>query len=108
MSFRVGQKVIRIGNVQRRMSGRFVGKGCTFSYPEIGDVVTIRTINEWPEGTILTFYEHDNSDLQRRLGERWEPGFGAEHFRPIVQRETDISIFKKLLEPSRKTQKELQ
>lgn len=76
----------------------WVAHGAKFSYPEVGEVVTIKTINEWTYGTLVTLYEHDNSHLVGKYG-RVEPGFGIEHFRPLVERKTDISIFTKMLNP---------
>ena len=99
--FRVGQKVVRFSG----------GPGCVitnnlttsdYTFPALGDVVTVRTVNDWPSGTLLTFYEHDNSHLIARLGSRYEPGFKARYFRPLVERKTDISIFTAMLTPKRK------
>lgn len=104
MTFHVGQKVVRISS-QNRAHGRSMSASEArrrgYSYPDIGDVVTIRTLNVWPWGVILTFHEHDNSHIQRQLGENYEPGFGANHFRPVVERKTDISIFTAMLNPSK-------
>ncbi len=48
---------------------------------------------------------HDNI-LMLELGEiknseTWQYGYAAEHFRPLVSRKTDISIFRAMLNPSR-------
>ena len=96
MSFRVGQKVARVGSTKGTYEDFWILAGYKFSYPKIGEVVTIKTINDWPCGTILTFCEHDNSHLIRVIS-KIEPGFGAEHFRPVVERKSDISIFTEML-----------
>lgn len=94
MNFKVGQKVTRNGK-RPDPSPEFRGfKG--HSFPEMGDVVTIKTINHWSFGSLLTFVEHDNSHLMRN---GWEPGFASKCFSPIVERKTDISIFTKMLTP---------
>ena len=99
MSFRVGMKVVRVGS-KRSCENLWIAENIKFTYPKIGDVVTIKTINDWPRWTILTFCEHDNSHLAGVVSEI-EPGFGSEHFRPIVERKTDISIFKRMFNPSK-------
>jgi len=97
VTFRIGQKVVRVSSSGETYEHAWLRK-ISFSYPEIGEVVTIKTINDWPKWTLLTFCEHDNSHLVGKVS-KIEPGFGAEHFRPIVEQTTDISIFKKMLKP---------
>lgn len=38
--------------------------------------------------------------FNRRRAAMWEPGYKTERFRPVVERKTDISIFKAMLNPS--------
>jgi len=99
MMFRVGQKVVRIGH-SATGEGEWA-RHYSFTFPEIGDVVTIRTINEWMSGTLLTFFEHDNSHLAGTAS-KIEPGFGAEHFRPLVERKTDIEFAQEILRKASK------
>jgi hypothetical protein len=96
MTFRVGQKVIRIGSASGNVVGRRLVRDLGFSYPAMGDVVTIKTINDWPTQTVLTFHEHDNSHLIGYSG-TLEPGFDAICFRPIQERKTDISFAHEIL-----------
>lgn len=101
MTFHVGQKVVRVGSVGSGDISREKARSMRYSFPEMGAVVTIKTLNYWPRGTILTFHEHDNSHIQRMLESPYEPGFAAQNFRPIVERKTDISIFTAMLTPSK-------
>jgi len=97
--FRVGQKVVRIGSSPdaERMLALLTERYGHFSHPAIGEVCTVATINEWTHWTLFTFREHDNSHLIAKIGCKYEPGFDAKHFRPVVARKTDISIFTKIL-----------
>src|SRR5581483_84243 len=99
MTFRIGQKVVRVGAMPTYEHAW--AKRIKFSYPAVGEIVTIKTINNWPTGAILTFYEHDNSALAGNVSQI-EPGFGAKHFRPIVERKTDISVFTQILRKASK------
>lgn len=98
MAFRVGQKVVRFARMAPSASiSAARARSLGYTYPEIGEVITIKTLNVWPTQTILTFHEHDNSHIQRRLNALYEPGFDARAFRPLVERKTDISIFTEML-----------
>lgn len=99
MNFRVGQKVIRVGNASPGAVKIPAGYGHT--YPRKGEIVTIKTINHWPLWTLLTFVEHDNSHLIQLFGSQFEPGFEAKAFRPLVERKTSIEIFTRMLNPSK-------
>lgn len=92
-NFHVGQKVVRIG-----------GNAITTVpaiYPEIGQVYTIRAIDNHGSGHVLIrLQEIDNSHMVPQYGSI-EPGFQAQFFRPIVTSKTDISIFKAMLTPSK-------
>lgn len=102
MTFRVGQKVVRVGSDGGGMISKEDAARMGYSYPEMGEVVTIRTLNVWPLMTILTFHEHDNSHVQRQLDSAWEPGFNAAAFRPLVERKTDISFAHEILRKASK------
>lgn len=95
--FRVGQKVVRIGSCSDGEISASRARQMGYSFPEMGDVVTIKTLNVWPHRTILTFHEHDNSHIQKQMCSYWEPGFDASAFRPVVERKTDISCFTEIL-----------
>jgi hypothetical protein len=100
MAFYVGQKVTPNG---RSSAGNELGRKLArsgISAPKFGDVVIIKTINVWHRVTLLTFVEHDNFHLSTN---GYEPGFNAECFSPIVERKTDISIFTKMLNPSKQS-----
>lgn len=89
----VGQKVVRIGGV--------IAEYLPAKWPEMGKVYTVRTINVWDGyDTLITLEEIDNSHMVPEYG-KIEPGFQAKHFRPVIERKTDISIFKAMLNPSK-------
>lgn len=94
--FYVWQKVVRVGNGIGSKHRIYAGR-TRFSFPEIGEVGTIATINEWPTVTLITLIEHDNSHLTE-FG--YEPGFNLTAFRPVVERKTSIEIFKRMLVPN--------
>lgn len=99
MNFRVGQKVVRI-NSQGSGCAVYTGNRDLINCPPIGVVCTVKTINHWARGTLITLVEYDNSHLTPPHASR-EPGFNAAAFRPAVEpkeeRKTDISIFLKML-----------
>lgn len=96
MTFRVGMKCacINDGSADPRPWGRDA------DVPVVGTIYTI----------VRTFVEFDPFDgdhhLMLELGEikntkAWQRGYAAERFRPVVSRQTDISIFRALLVPSK-------
>jgi hypothetical protein len=92
-NFRVGQKVVRVSGNERVAAPAI--------YPEYGKVYTIRSINDWGGDVILIcLNEIDNSHMVPEYG-RLEPGFHYSAFRAVVERKTDISIFKAMLNPSK-------
>lgn len=65
--------------------------------PAHNQLLTVREVVSDEHGLHLTFWE---LPLRQRSGTlaadiRW----GVDHFRPIVSRETDISVFKRLVKP---------
>src|SRR5437879_2428663 len=102
MAFRVGQKVVCIVDAAAHIQRHYPGS----NFPQKGGIYTISTIGADSKGALLTFCELSNSHLiGKTLHDFYismEPGFGAEHFRPIVERKTDISIFTKMLTGKRK------
>ncbi|MCJ8518985.1 hypothetical protein ABID21_001889 [Pseudorhizobium tarimense] len=91
-NFRVGQKVVCVKNMTTDIG---------LPYPEVGTVHTVRDV-------ILCPYS-------KRYGlrlEGWHLGIHpdgvefilmCEAFRPVVERKTDISCFKAMLNPSKQT-----
>lgn len=101
MTFRVGQKVVCV----KGSPGDVAIRGAAGSRPVRGEIVTINTINYWPQKnrTLLTFVEHDNSRLINVYDcSGIEPGFDAECFRPVVERKTDISFAHEILRKASK------
>jgi hypothetical protein len=88
---RIGQKVTQTRELRwTAISGEIT--------PKFGIVYTVRTIHE-VNGTIyLRFYEFKN-EPRKYIDTDAEMAFAARWFRPVVDRPTDISIFKKALEP---------
>lgn len=94
MTFRVGQKVVFVGQpwklkayLQRLLHpypGEMPVKGCIY---------TIENIT--PEDCLELL------GLISPADDYWAAGFNPISFRPIVERKTDISIFKKMLIPKR-------
>ena len=90
-SFRVGQKVVRIGGVPKT--------SIQATWPEFGKVYTIRAINDHGgDYVLLRLAEIDNSHLVPEHGSI-EPGFHYSQFRPVIDRGTEkgMSILRDLL-----------
>lgn len=97
MTFHIGQKVVCISDVTAHIQAYYPGS----NYPRLNSIYTIRHIGADRKGALLTFSELDNSHF---IGQTlhgfcfdMEPGFGSEHFRPIVELKTDISVFTRML-----------
>jgi hypothetical protein len=88
---RIGQKVTQVRDI------RWVSINGEIT-PSFGVVYTIRTIHEVDGKPYLRFYEIKNQP-RKYLDCDAEMAFGAWAFRPVCDRPTDISIFKKALEP---------
>lgn len=92
-NFTVGQKV-----VCKRVKLSEAAKRVRFKCPLVGGVYTIRAINDWGDDyVLLRFHELDNSDLIGSVDGYIEPGFCSRYFEPLVERKTDISALKSLL-----------
>lgn len=92
-NFRVGQKV-----VCKRVKIAEFAMSISFQCPLVGAIYTIRAINDWGGGRVLLrFYELDNSHLIGLHGGTVEPGFPYTYFAPVVERKTDIEIFRAML-----------
>lgn len=90
--FYVGQKVICVRHPAKIKA--FFGE----AYPHVGGVFTIREIFEARGGECLRLFEISNPPYPYVEG-YMECGFRTNFFRPVVERKTDISIFKALLNP---------
>lgn len=93
-NFRVGQKVVCVSEWKR--IGGFGGE----IGPIHGEVYTIREVGFLhPDFPRMVTVRLDEIANEVWLG--FETCFAATRFRPVVQRKTDISIFKALLTPSK-------
>jgi hypothetical protein len=92
MTFRVGQKVVCI------KTGR-----CPYGEtpPTLNAIYTVRDITEHPKGTGIRLVEIVNPPNDYAAG-FFECTFAASCFRPLVERQTDISALKALLVPGAK------
>lgn len=91
-NFRVGQKVVCTRGADR--SSLTKGNWA----PKTGGVYTVRGIYNGPIRVDLNLEEYVHHEFHADGGEL---GWDASRFRPVVQRKTDISIFKALLTPSK-------
>jgi hypothetical protein len=106
--FHIGQKVTPIG---RQLSesetlnfNAALKHGVVF--PKKGEVYTVReatvvTRSTGEEVLVLRLCEIHNKRMKFTNGKIGEIGFNADCFRPVVERKSDISIFKAMLNPSR-------
>jgi hypothetical protein len=93
MDFHIGQRVVCVSD---RFSSEPVWRAAVHTFPQIGRIYTIRDICHRVDlvGLLLEEIWHEPA---------WfcvgfvEPAFNVKHFRPL--RKSDISIFKKMLEP---------
>lgn len=97
MSFRVGQKVVCVNEPKSVMAQQWMALGA--KYPAKGPIYIIRKIVTFGDSSLGVLLAEI---VNEHLGYSLEPAFAIEHFRPIVERETDISIFKALLVPGAK------
>ena len=86
MTFRTGQKVACVST----------SNGIDLpGEPAVGDTATISNVYVAADGTLmLELVEWPSPETERVYA-----GWDAKYFRPIVERKTDISIFKKMLKP---------
>jgi hypothetical protein len=90
--FHVGQKVVCIDEFG---SSRF-----PMEFPVINFVYQIRGIHSDETGSYLWLAEIVNPSFEFSDG-TMEPAFDAEGFRPLVERKTNISVFKAMLTPQK-------
>ena len=93
MTFHVGQKVVCVKR------GDWVDSLDVPNRPVTNGIYTVRAMAD--DGIGLYFEEIKNAPLNHIEG-FYEPAWWKLHFRPIVERKTDISIFKQLLIPGTK------
>ena len=95
-NFRVDQKVVCIDDDW----GSAPLEGQVQYWPKKNDVYTVRAITVNGNGKVfIRLREIMNPETDKHH----EAEFWAECFRPVVERKTDISVFRKLLQP--KTEK---
>jgi hypothetical protein len=88
MTFHVGQKVVCVVE--------FDGHYGQEIFPKRGGIYTVRTAEVEDDGQWIRLHEIVNPAA--KYAERFdECMFAACGFRPVVERKTDISIFKKML-----------
>ena len=91
-NFRVDQKVVCIDDDW----GSAPLGGQVQHWPKKDDVYTVRAINVNGNGKVfIRLCEIVNPETDKHH----EAEFWAECFRPVVERKTDISVFRKLLQP---------
>lgn len=93
-NFRAGQRVVYWN--EDGLAGHFYG---TEILPTVGKVYTIRELLEIKGHPLLRLVEIRNEPMDYRYGV-FECAFNRRRFRPVVERKTDISIFKKMLNPN--------
>jgi hypothetical protein len=97
-NFTVGQKVVCI-------DGSAPSRDVKFSlgsrYPDDGKIYTIRECLIWGGSPAVRLQEIVNPKLNFIHEGFSEQAFSPERFRPVIQRKTDISIFKAMLTPSK-------
>lgn len=72
--------------------------------PEKGRVYTVKGVHLNNRGeVVLHLHEIDRADYSKVWHRNHNLGYGAYRFRPVVERETDISLFTAMLTPTKKT-----
>lgn len=100
-NFHVGQKVVCIDD-----SGHINANGRRGTWedgdaPKVGAIYTVRRSFTNEDGdAILWLDEIRRGPIARK---EWgdDVGYGADRFRPVVERKTDISVFTAMLNPSK-------
>jgi len=88
---RIGQKVTQIRPVA--WTGPY-----DETHPQFGVVYTVRAINLHKGDYYFHFFEIRNP-VHQYVDGTFEMDYCTQFFRPLVERETDISIFTKMLAP---------
>ena len=102
-NFRVGQKVVLVNDKASDPTARRYYEANGIVYPVCKVIYTVRKVAPHSiSGMILLLLEEiDNREASSSLGFALEPGFEAYRFRPVVNRPTDISVFKAMLNTSK-------
>lgn len=87
-NFTVGQKVVCLSGENHPVLWT----------PKTGAIYTIRSVFVWNEKAYIRLQEHSSDRCDGPWG---EGGWDATRFRPVVERKTDISVFKAMLNPSK-------
>lgn len=97
--FRVGQKVVFVDDSD--LDGSSVGSWEPGELPSLGSVYTVTRCFYGARfrANVVHLLEIKRSSKARQW---WgdDVGYGARRFRPVVERKTDISIFKRMLQPT--------
>jgi hypothetical protein len=92
-NFHIGQKVVFIG-------GKRNGGYRDEIWPEVGCVYTVRAKRYYPDYVAILLVEIVNAPRQYAEGFQ-EADVDAGCFRPVIERKTDIEVFRRLLVPSK-------
>lgn len=99
MGFQVGQKVVCINDQMN--SGRPRHPEC--HYPKEGSIYVVRN-TDIVSRPLVWLCEIRNPEWMTAYG-MMEPGFDATHFRAVIERKTDISIFTEMLTPQKQRER---
>lgn len=99
-NFVVGQKVVCVVDEWSKAGMMVLLAHGPHQFPKKGCIYTIRNIDVFPGGYIyLHFVEIVNPVISFDHGD-WEQGWDHRRFRPLIERKTDISVFKAMLTPA--------
>jgi hypothetical protein len=104
--FHVGQKVVCV-DAPKPLFTKW--KATDFFVPIIGQVYTLRDVfieDRYANAPVILYVrlcEIQNKSVETYTGP-YEPAFGASHFRPLLPRKTNISIFTAMLNPQRQSE----
>jgi len=105
-NFVVGQKVVPVKRndlTEREINAREVARRAGVTFPDVGKVYTIRDVysDTLSNGQVIVGVHLveiiNNPRIKLSSGKIGEVGFIANCFRPLVERRTDISMFKAML-----------
>lgn len=100
--FHVGQKVVCVDDDPRDLAGRNVATlRPSIQWPVKGHVYTIEAKAVHWNMPVLKLIEIKNGPGREKGRHINEIGFAAARFRPVVERKTDISVFKAMLNLSK-------
>ena len=96
MNFRVGQRVVCVDPTWG-CSGPLQASNCP-NLPTKGTVYTVRGLISHNENLFLLLAEITNPSVRDLFNRITEAVFEAHKYRPVVERKTDISVFRRLLD----------